>query len=145
MSEDEQLKSMITYENITRYSDSEYRNALVEFRCYDHAYFKMLLRIIYYANMGILKIERTQPKLFDDYSCNFRFYFDKQLERTCAAVSIQKWWRGAKTIKDRHPPPHVIIRNNRSATLIKHFYRNLEYQHRTNFNMKLEKYLKEFT
>ena len=64
--------------------------------------------------------------LFDDCS-SFKFYFDKQLQRTCATVLIQKWWKGVKTIKRQKPPPHVVINRNRASTLIQHFYRGLQY------------------
>lgn len=105
----------------------------------------MLLRIIYYTNINILYQDPTIPhKLFDDTS-PFRFYFDKQLRRTCAAVAIQKWWRGVSVMKRQRPPPAMIITYNRSATLIKHFYRNLEYEHRMAFNRRMDRYLKGLT
>lgn len=95
--------------------------------------------------MDILtKESRTPSQLFDD-GTSFRFYFDKQLRRTTAAVGIQKWWRGVRVIKKQKVPPQTVITYNRSATLIKHFYRGLEYEHRMAFNRKLDRYLKSLT
>ena len=85
----------------------------------------MVLRTIYYINTGVIELDQDRKgKLFDDNS-NFRFYFDKQLRRTTASVVIQKWWRGVQVVKSMRPTPITIITCQRSATLIKHFYRGL--------------------
>lgn len=109
----------------------------------------MFLRLVYYHNTNSITLEQRKSDLpsgfnfLNPFSNQLIFYFDKQLERTTAAITIQKTW---KRYWSSRTSTEIIqeIKRNRAAVLLQHFYRGLEFKHRSNFNKEICKHLQLF-
>lgn len=61
----------------------------------------------------------------------YPFLFEKVLQRTRAAIEIQRRWRGGKV--RQHINAHLRIRQEEAAISIQRWIRNLKFQHRYKF------------
>lgn len=64
----------------------------------------------------------------------------KLLERSFAAVTIQRYWRGAKVRKNINNSKS--IKHSKAAIKIQRWIRSLKFQHRYKFLLEVNNYLK---
>ena len=75
--------------------------------------------------------------ILENYEEPFIFYVDKVINRTCAAVTIQKTWRRYISNKRQKESIYMKMKKNRAALHIQRFFRNTIYRHRQLFSKKL--------
>ena len=75
--------------------------------------------------------------ILENYNEPFIFYVDKVINRTCAAVTIQKTWR--RYISNKHQKQSIYqkMKKNRAALHIQRFFRDSIYRHRQLFSKKI--------
>ena len=71
----------------------------------------------------------------------FPFVSQKILERTRAATTIQRFWRGGKTREKINA--RIRIRQEEAAITIQRWLRNLKFKHRYKFLLEVRQYIKK--